>query len=1162
MSLADFQFEAFGPSSCVSAGRARTLSAQFRHDWEQQQQQQPPQPSSSSSPSSSMAWPAMLRTVSSSFTSSNGVRPEDGFNPAHHLSHPSTAAQDSDMSFAFKAPLDEFGSLVPSHSMINGEQVQQQQQQPHPSYSTPHHHTYRHASHQNMQFTLHSSSSSPPLASQQQDFDRYSLHDSPTSNHHSSSQCYSHHAMHPQHQQQLEHHHTSHQQHFHQQPDAPSVNPGLGLDMQVEHGIGDRDDETVVAMTSAAAPSDHVSAMGAEMARQRPPIARHRHTKSQSSMHHPYSGTSSPAPSRSGSIRGLASLHITTPNSPGIVQFPTLMSPSPFRQPTTPTAATMDPSQSVLSRSPSSTSSVSGDFGPANMSRVGSSSAASSVFGGDSNDPTGSGATGLYRSPSTLTTASRSARPSLSRRLSSPAKSSRVSKKLTDLDRKAICLFRESNPTVKQDDIGVHFGIERSTVSKILKNKLKWLAIPGQVSVDRSPSSTTPSGSLSIAHEATASASEAQQSPTTESVSQASDQGKHDDAAGDDGTGSTMPPVSGGRYPQLDNELAAWARSQAQFGSLDDGTLTSKAKDIASLIPGCDGFKASNSWLDGFKARAGIENGAFVDTRTSPTTIDKLELIVEDEQDAAASTADEQGGEGGDTGEFVGRSSRRLRRHMLGSSNRSSSRPSTASAPTPKSSTDVSAHSVGAQDMDARATLGRASRFAFDSEATPTHSTTHSRATSGTTEQRMFDALYSYDLTTDHSSAGATTANAHPATIMRPATVPAALMDGGSTVRMQATPSRRPSVHTLLTPLSIENVSPATGTSTDVLTYVANDTNTITTPHSLYAAGNAYSPFSQYAQQQASGSGSHSPATSFQHGRSGSIASTTSSYSGLTAFSSQTGLGTPLTGSMYGSFPTSHSQPNSVPSTPGYGLTVNNGTGYFGHGDGTQSQLQAAFVPSRKPSSSQNNSPLPMYGMPAQPARRATISGGSPFGGSSGIASNPLSTMQAPSAAPNAALTVSPTKPAVPAVPAGAAAAAAATSVGLPNKTRKPVVTLDQARASLEVAFDYLKSAEAQGFAEPKDLLVIWELKEKMSAAAANKKSGSNASGQSSSTTVAPTGKFTLTGTSRRIRLGRTQSASSISSLTSLTGLTSSLGLGSKRNSLLDSSMDVTEEPR
>lgn len=43
--------------------------------------------------------------------------------------------------------------------------------------------------------------------------------------------------------------------------------------------------------------------------------------------------------------------------------------------------------------------------------------------------------------------------------------------KLTEQDRMAICAYREQHPTLKQDDIALHFGVERSTVLKILKDR-------------------------------------------------------------------------------------------------------------------------------------------------------------------------------------------------------------------------------------------------------------------------------------------------------------------------------------------------------------------------------------------------------------------------------------------------------------------------------------------------------------------------------------------------------------------------------------------------------------------------------------------------------------------------------------------------------------------
>ncbi|KAJ9133139.1 Major centromere autoantigen B [Pleurostoma richardsiae] len=46
---------------------------------------------------------------------------------------------------------------------------------------------------------------------------------------------------------------------------------------------------------------------------------------------------------------------------------------------------------------------------------------------------------------------------------------------LTDDDRRSICQYAEDNPGMKQADIGSHFRVERSTVSKVLRKKERYL---------------------------------------------------------------------------------------------------------------------------------------------------------------------------------------------------------------------------------------------------------------------------------------------------------------------------------------------------------------------------------------------------------------------------------------------------------------------------------------------------------------------------------------------------------------------------------------------------------------------------------------------------------------------------------------------------------------
>ncbi|KAG9011683.1 hypothetical protein FRB94_007916 [Tulasnella sp. JGI-2019a] len=49
--------------------------------------------------------------------------------------------------------------------------------------------------------------------------------------------------------------------------------------------------------------------------------------------------------------------------------------------------------------------------------------------------------------------------------------------KLTDMDRKFICVYAQNHPKARQEDIATKFNVERSTVSKILKSKEKWMKV-------------------------------------------------------------------------------------------------------------------------------------------------------------------------------------------------------------------------------------------------------------------------------------------------------------------------------------------------------------------------------------------------------------------------------------------------------------------------------------------------------------------------------------------------------------------------------------------------------------------------------------------------------------------------------------------------------------
>lgn len=54
------------------------------------------------------------------------------------------------------------------------------------------------------------------------------------------------------------------------------------------------------------------------------------------------------------------------------------------------------------------------------------------------------------------------------------------------MDRKEICNYHLLNPNARQEDIGGYFGVERSTISKILKDKERWLNISEEDECDQS----------------------------------------------------------------------------------------------------------------------------------------------------------------------------------------------------------------------------------------------------------------------------------------------------------------------------------------------------------------------------------------------------------------------------------------------------------------------------------------------------------------------------------------------------------------------------------------------------------------------------------------------------------------------------------------------------
>ncbi|KIK69625.1 hypothetical protein GYMLUDRAFT_66925 [Collybiopsis luxurians FD-317 M1] len=157
--------------------------------------------------------------------------------------------------------------------------------------------------------------------------------------------------------------------------------------------------------------------------------------------------------------------------------------------------------------------------------------------------------------------------------------------RLFNVDRKAICEFHLAHPGEKQEVIARQYGVERSTISKILKHKERWLSIE----------------------------------------------------VGDGPVGGINGPIRlakhrPSKFPPVESEMLVWIREVSEkwygclpepssnsydpqnpspvHGPLSDASLREKARAIArshGITP--EQFKASSGWVENFKHRHGIRNG-------------------------------------------------------------------------------------------------------------------------------------------------------------------------------------------------------------------------------------------------------------------------------------------------------------------------------------------------------------------------------------------------------------------------------------------------------------------------------------------------------------------------------------------------------------------------
>ncbi|KAK2811273.1 hypothetical protein FQN49_008474 [Arthroderma sp. PD_2] len=140
---------------------------------------------------------------------------------------------------------------------------------------------------------------------------------------------------------------------------------------------------------------------------------------------------------------------------------------------------------------------------------------------------------------------------------------------LTDAERRRMCLYHQENPHVKQTEIGAMFGVERSTVSKVLRQKEKYL-FP------------------------------------------------------DDGRRSPVKKAKG-KFPDIERALSNWVKNhQRQGGEINDALIREKAIFFASTVGSPEGHEKilTTSWLEKFKQKNYLIDSpgrkSSIDTSSSP----------------------------------------------------------------------------------------------------------------------------------------------------------------------------------------------------------------------------------------------------------------------------------------------------------------------------------------------------------------------------------------------------------------------------------------------------------------------------------------------------------------------------------------------------------------
>lgn len=131
--------------------------------------------------------------------------------------------------------------------------------------------------------------------------------------------------------------------------------------------------------------------------------------------------------------------------------------------------------------------------------------------------------------------------------------------RLYNIDRKAICCYAKSHPEARQEDIAARYGVERSTISKILKQKQKWMNVP-------------------------------------------------------EGEELKIIKHRPSKFPALEKRLLIILKQCTKDKvHLTDQLIRSKAREVAKDIGiSDDKFKASSGWVENFKHRHNIRRGVLI----------------------------------------------------------------------------------------------------------------------------------------------------------------------------------------------------------------------------------------------------------------------------------------------------------------------------------------------------------------------------------------------------------------------------------------------------------------------------------------------------------------------------------------------------------------------